>query len=75
MKLTIFQSEKGDCVLLQAASGERMLCDGGMAGSMRDYVRDELTKLRKNGASQAVQGPTHVAFQRGSRRRTADLTG
>ena len=47
MKLTIFQSEKGDCLLLQAKTGERMLCDGGMKGSMQDQVRDELTKLRK----------------------------
>lgn len=47
MKLHIFQSAKGDCLLLEANDGARMLCDGGMAASMRSYVRDELTKLRK----------------------------
>lgn len=49
MKLTIFQSDKGDCLLLQAQSGELMLCDGGMGPSMRNYVRAELAELRKNG--------------------------
>ena len=46
MKLTIFQSDKGDCLLLEAKSGELILCDGGMGPSMRDHVRDELAKLR-----------------------------
>jgi Metallo-beta-lactamase superfamily len=47
MKLKIFQSEKGDCLLLEGAKGGRILCDGGMAGSMRKVVRTELAKLRK----------------------------
>ncbi|TXG96348.1 MAG: MBL fold metallo-hydrolase [Nevskiaceae bacterium] len=46
MKLHIFQSAKGDCLLLEARDGTRILCDGGMAASMRSYVRDELAKLR-----------------------------
>ncbi|HEY5885079.1 MAG TPA: MBL fold metallo-hydrolase [Pyrinomonadaceae bacterium] len=46
MKLTIFQSDKGDCTLLEAASGELMLCDGGMGPSMRDHVRGALGLLR-----------------------------
>lgn len=47
MKLQIFQSEKGDCLLLESADGRRILCDGGMAASMRKHVRTELAKLRK----------------------------
>ncbi len=47
MKLHIFQSAKGDCLLLEAKDGARILCDGGMAASMRTHVRDELAKLRK----------------------------
>lgn len=47
MKLQIFQSEKGDCLLLESADGHRILCDGGMTGSMRKHVRGELAKLRK----------------------------
>jgi hypothetical protein len=48
MKLTIFQSDKGDCTLLEAKSGELMLCDGGMGPSMRDHVRETLGELRDN---------------------------
>ena len=46
MKLQIFQSQKGDCILLESADGRRILCDGGMAESMREHVRGELSKLR-----------------------------
>jgi Metallo-beta-lactamase superfamily len=46
MKLNIFQSDKGDCLLLEANSGELVLCDGGMGPSMRDHVRAELAALR-----------------------------
>ncbi|MBR1188562.1 MBL fold metallo-hydrolase [Bradyrhizobium sp. AUGA SZCCT0160] len=49
MKLHIFQSAKGDCLLLEAKDGTRILCDGGMAASMRTHVRDELAKLREAG--------------------------
>ena len=31
MKLTVFQSDKGDCLLLTGADGKRVLVDGGMA--------------------------------------------
>ncbi len=48
MKLKIFQSDKGDCLLLEADSGELMLCDGGMGPSMRNHVRDELHALRED---------------------------
>ena len=46
MRLDIFQSDKGDCVLLTGADGRRILCDGGMYGSMREHVAPELSKLR-----------------------------
>jgi hypothetical protein len=47
MKLHIFQSEKGDCILLESKDGRLVLCDGGMASSMRGVVRNELAKFRK----------------------------
>jgi hypothetical protein len=49
MKLQIFQSHKGDCLLLEGADGGRVLCDGGMASSMKKYVRAILSKLRDDG--------------------------
>src|ERR1700752_1742535 len=49
MKLRIFQSAKGDCLLLEGADGKHVLCDGGMRSSMKEHVRDELAKLRNAG--------------------------
>lgn len=45
MKLRIFQSSKGDCILLQGKDGTSILCDGGMSTSMRDHVRAKLRRL------------------------------
>lgn len=50
MKLRIFQSDKGDCLLLEGKDGTRVLCDGGMSKSMRSHVRAELSDLRDDGA-------------------------
>src|SRR3954463_1120878 len=45
MKLTVFHSDKGDCTLVTAASGHRLLADGGMGSSYTESVAPELTKL------------------------------
>jgi len=47
MRLTIFESDMGDCLLLEADSGHLVLCDGGMRASLKARVRDELTALRE----------------------------
>ena len=49
MKLRIFQSDKGDCLLLQGKDGKNVLCDGGMARSMRRHVRHLLPRLVGDG--------------------------
>jgi hypothetical protein len=49
MKLRILQSDKGDCLLLEARSGELVLCDGGMGDAMKDVVRYELATLCDQG--------------------------
>lgn len=46
MKLKIFQSQDGDCLLLESKDGRRILCDGGQSTSMREHVRGDLAKLR-----------------------------
>lgn len=43
MKLTMFPSDKGDCLLLES-NGRRMLCDGGMQSSFDESVAPELSK-------------------------------
>jgi beta-lactamase superfamily II metal-dependent hydrolase len=60
MKLQIFQSAQGDCLLLEGADGGRVLCDGGMAATMRMHVRDELTKLRDAGKAIDVVYISHI---------------
>jgi hypothetical protein len=60
MKLRIFQSNKGDCLLLEAKSGELILCDGGMGPSMREYVRAELGALRDDGHELAFIYVSHI---------------
>jgi metal-dependent hydrolase (beta-lactamase superfamily II) len=47
MKLRIFESQDGDCLLVESQDGKRILCDGGRTASMRDHVSGELAKLRK----------------------------
>ncbi len=46
MKLKIFQSHKGDCVLVESKDGRHVLCDGGMSAAMTAFVAPVLSKLR-----------------------------
>ena len=45
MKLTVFQSDKGDCLLLTSADGKNVLIDGGMSDSYTTHVAPALNKL------------------------------
>jgi beta-lactamase superfamily II metal-dependent hydrolase len=49
VKLTVFQSDKGDCLLLTGAGGERVLVDGGMAASYSTHVAPALGALAAQG--------------------------
>jgi hypothetical protein len=65
MKIRIFQSDKGDCLLLEGRSdngqpGPLMLCDGGMGPSMRNFVRAELSKLRDDGRDIDLAYISHI---------------
>lgn len=55
MKLRIFQSSHGDCLLLQG-EGTNILCDGGLRKSMQKHVRGPLVDLvaQNGGALDAV---------------------
>jgi beta-lactamase superfamily II metal-dependent hydrolase len=46
MKLTVFQSDKGDCTLVTGADGKLMLADGGMGVSYTAHVAPHLNALR-----------------------------
>jgi beta-lactamase superfamily II metal-dependent hydrolase len=47
MKLTVFQSAEGDCLLLTGADRKRMLIDGGMNPSYREHVAETLSGMKK----------------------------
>jgi hypothetical protein len=45
MKLTVFQSADGDCLLLESGDGKRMLIDGGRSASYRAHAASVLATL------------------------------
>jgi beta-lactamase superfamily II metal-dependent hydrolase len=48
VKIRVFQSDKGDCLLLTSKAGtHRVLVDGGMSSSYTQHVAPELAKLAK----------------------------
>lgn len=60
MKLTVFQSDKGDCMLLTGADGRRMLVDGGMRASYSEHVAPALGQLRQDGETIDVVYVSHI---------------
>src|SRR5215208_1306197 len=47
MKLQVFQSDEGDCLLVTGKDGRRILCDGGMAAAFRTHVAANIAKIPK----------------------------
>jgi beta-lactamase superfamily II metal-dependent hydrolase len=60
MKLTVFQSENGDCMLLTGADGRKVLIDGGMRAAYSEHVAPALGKLRENNEQLDVVYVSHV---------------
>src|SRR5215207_2325637 len=61
MKLTAFQSDKGDCLLLETSDGSnRMLIDGGMRQAYSKHVAPALGKLRDAGKKIDIAYVSHV---------------
>jgi beta-lactamase superfamily II metal-dependent hydrolase len=62
MKLTIFQSDKGDCLMLEErdGKGKRMLIDGGMAKSYSEHVAPTMGKLKAAKKSLDVVYVSHI---------------
>jgi hypothetical protein len=48
MKIQVFQSDEGDCLLVTGKDGRRILCDGGMAAAFKKFVAANLAKLPKS---------------------------
>ena len=60
MKLTVFQSGKGDCLLVTGAGGERVLVDGGMAGAYSAHVAPTLGALRAQNVALDLVYVSHI---------------
>lgn len=60
MKLTAFQSGKGDCLLLTGDDGRRILLDGGTSDSYQKHAAKALGKLREDGETLDVVYLSHI---------------
>ena len=61
MKIRVFQSDKGDCLLLTSASGKnRVLVDGGMSSSYTKHVAPALAKLSTTKSKLDVVYVSHI---------------
>jgi hypothetical protein len=60
MKLTVFPSDKGDCLLLTSHDGHHVLIDGGMSRSYRRYVAPRLEALGTAGQKLDVVYVSHT---------------
>jgi len=61
MKLTVFQSSKGDCLVLADAEQEHhILVDGGMRDSYQEYVAPALGKFAETGKSLDLVYVSHI---------------
>jgi beta-lactamase superfamily II metal-dependent hydrolase len=60
MKLRIFQSDNGDCLLLTGADGRNMLIDGGMRSAFKTHVLPHLGRLREAGEQLDLVCVSHI---------------
>ena len=60
MKLTVFQSQKGDCLLLEGKDQKRVLIDGGMPSSYTQFCGPVLDGLRKKKKKLDVVYVSHI---------------
>lgn len=60
MKLRIFRSDKGDCLLLESGDGHLVLVDGGMTASMKKHVAPHLAALREEGRELDAVYVSHI---------------
>lgn len=60
MKLKVFQSDKGDCLLIEGRDGKTVLVDGGMASTYTAHVAPSLDKMRQAGKKLDVVYVSHI---------------
>jgi beta-lactamase superfamily II metal-dependent hydrolase len=60
MKITVFQSDKGDCLLVEGADESRVLVDGGMADTYSRFVAPYLNELHEAGKKLDAVYVSHI---------------
>lgn len=60
MKIKIFPSDKGDCLLISSIAGKNILIDGGMTSSFETHVSPELGKMRAAGQKLDLVCVSHI---------------
>ena len=60
MKLRVFQSDKGDCMLLTSSDGRHVLIDGGMSASYREHAAPALNLLQQAGTPLDTVYVSHI---------------
>lgn len=60
MRLKVFQSDKGDCLLLTAQDGTRILADGGMRSSYSEHVAAAMGQLQSAGKRLDLLYVSHI---------------
>jgi hypothetical protein len=60
MNLTVFQAGKGDCLLLAADDGKRILVDGGMRSDYKQHVAPALAQLAAQDADLDLVCVSHI---------------
>jgi beta-lactamase superfamily II metal-dependent hydrolase len=60
MKIRVFQSDKGDCLLITSGDGKRILVDGGMSTSYNQHVAPALAQLQAAGEKLDVVYVSHI---------------
>ena len=60
MKIVVFQSDKGDCLLIEGMDGSRVLIDGGMPDTYTAHVAPYLDDLRQTGGKLDVVYVSHI---------------
>ncbi|MBM3812053.1 MAG: hypothetical protein FJW20_10525 [Acidimicrobiia bacterium] len=60
MKLRVFQSDKGDCVLVESSTGFRLLADGGMRSSYKAHVAESMGEIREENGKLDLVCISHI---------------
>src|SRR5215203_3382251 len=60
MKIIVFQSDKGDCLLVEGNDKSHVLVDGGMPSTYTKHVAPFLDNLRKNNEKLDVVYVSHI---------------